>query len=213
MNPCTLGWYLPLIVKDVPGALQPSDGKNELLKSTVAGSAMPGGLQSSGPNRHKARNGSADANISGVSHDLGMDHPAANSGAHNVADMDTDAGAMLPASGPGSGSGSGLHVAVRASQRQGRGTGAGGEGAGARDGLGGVSWQELDAKFRRDLPDEAYVGRLGYRGLVMRACPAIRLLDGIEVSTKEREKAERLLCSVLGPPKDRDGGAAGVGAG
>ena len=26
MNPCTLGWYLPLLVKDAPGALQPSDG-------------------------------------------------------------------------------------------------------------------------------------------------------------------------------------------
>ncbi|PPQ81277.1 hypothetical protein CVT25_015061 [Psilocybe cyanescens] len=26
MNPCTLGWYLPLLVKDAPGALQPSEG-------------------------------------------------------------------------------------------------------------------------------------------------------------------------------------------
>jgi len=58
-------------------------------------------------------------------------------------------------------------------------------------------WQELDAKFRRDLPDEAYVGRLAYRGLVMRACRGVKVLDGIQVSGKEREKAERLLTGIL----------------
>ena len=47
------------------------------------------------------------------------------------------------------------------------------------------------------LPDEAYVGRLAYRGLAMRACPALRVLDGVEVSEKEREKAERLLASLV----------------
>ncbi|KAK7464669.1 Protein nud1 [Stygiomarasmius scandens] len=96
MNPCTLGWYLPLLVRDVPGALQPS----ESVEKTAA------------------------------------------------------------------------------KQR--------------------VGWQELDSKFRRDLPDEAYVGRLAYRGLVMKACPRIRLLDGVEVSEKERVKAERLLVGILG---------------
>ncbi|KAH6907969.1 hypothetical protein BKA70DRAFT_1280344 [Coprinopsis sp. MPI-PUGE-AT-0042] len=30
MNPCTLGWYLPLLVKDLPGALQPSEGRRKL---------------------------------------------------------------------------------------------------------------------------------------------------------------------------------------
>jgi hypothetical protein len=59
------------------------------------------------------------------------------------------------------------------------------------------SWQEMDSKFRRDLPDEAYVGRLAYRGLIMRGCAGIRVLDGVEVSTKEREKAERLLSGML----------------
>lgn len=58
-------------------------------------------------------------------------------------------------------------------------------------------WEELDAKFRRDLPDEAYVGRLAYRGLVMRACRGVKVLDGIQVSEKEREKAERLLTGIL----------------
>ncbi|KAH9947417.1 hypothetical protein B0H21DRAFT_738596 [Amylocystis lapponica] len=106
MNPCTLGWYLPLLVKDVPGALQPSDA--------------------------------------------------------------ADAAQRAPAEG---------------------------------------AWRELDAKFRRDLPDAAYAGRLAYRGLVMRACPRMRMLDGIEVSGKERDKAERLLRGVLGaaaqPPGER----------
>jgi protein NUD1 len=71
----------------------------------------------------------------------------------------------------------------------------------------GDSWQALDVKFRRDLPDEAYVGRLAYRGLVMRACPRVRLLDGVAVEGREREKAERLLQGVLGAaPRPVDGG-------
>lgn len=98
MNPCTLGWYLPLLVRDVPGALQPSETGDE--------------------------------------------------------------------------------------QR-------GGEG-------GGVSgWQELDAKFRRDLPDDVYVGRLAYRGLMMKACGRLRMLDGVEVTEKERIKANHLLQGIL----------------
>ena len=55
------------------------------------------------------------------------------------------------------------------------------------------------------------MGRLAYRGLVMRACPAIRLLDGVETSAKEREKAEKLLAS-LGLGRDRVRGA-GASAG
>ncbi|KAH7925885.1 hypothetical protein BV22DRAFT_1088208 [Leucogyrophana mollusca] len=108
MNPCTLGWYLPLLVRDVPGALQPSE----------------------------------------------------NSG------------------------------------------GSGGDGHPTRgEKTSEYGWQELDSKFRRDLPDDAYVGRLAYRGLVMRACPRIRMLDGVEVSEKERTKANHLLQGIMGKNK------------
>ncbi|KAI0061603.1 hypothetical protein BV25DRAFT_1805264 [Artomyces pyxidatus] len=120
MNPCTLGWYLPLLVKDVPGALQPSE---------PAGS---------------------------------------DGGAAPNADPETTAMVSSRARG-----------------------GSGGPGGAAG------SWQELDAKFRRDLPDGAYVGRLAYRGLVMRACGRVRMVDGVVVSRKEREKAERLLEGVV----------------
>lgn len=119
MNPSTLGWYLPLLVRDVPGALQPSE------------------------------NG-----------------------------------------------------------------GAGGRRRGEKGGEYG--WQELDAKFRRDLPDDAYVGRLAYRGLVMRACPRIRMLDGVEVSEKERAKANQLLQGIMGKGKikgRRAGGESDMGEG
>ncbi|KAJ4482458.1 hypothetical protein J3R30DRAFT_3699990 [Lentinula aciculospora] len=102
MNPCTLGWYLPLLVKDVPGALQPSED---------------------------GRKGDKGANKS--------------------------------------------------------------------------AWQELDAKFRRDLPNDSYIGRLAYRGLVMQACPRIRMLDGIEVTGKEKLKAEKILVGILGKKKKR----------
>lgn len=123
MNPCTLGWYLPLLVRDVPGALQPSEADQ--------------GTRGVGPNK-------AGATIAGKHGETRDD----------------------------GGSGSGKYPPWR--------------------------WQELDSKFRRDLPDEAYVGRLAYRGLIMRACKGIKLLDGVEVSEKERDKADRLLAGILG---------------
>ncbi|QRW20345.1 Septation initiation network scaffold protein cdc11 [Rhizoctonia solani] len=104
MNPFSLGWYLPLLVRDVPGALQPSEtnGKN-------------------------------------------------------------------------------------------------------------TPWSDLDVKFRRDLPDELYIGRLAYRGLVMRVCPQVRIMDGIEITQPERTKAQKLLLGIeqshkasMNPPPPQD---------
>jgi hypothetical protein len=111
MNPCTLGWYLPLLVKDVPGALQPSEGNGDRVED------------------HEPR------------------------------------------------------VRKRTD----------------------LAWKELDSKFRRDLPDEAYLGRLAYRGLVMRACPKIRMLDGLDVSQKERVKALHLLQGMSVKRKAHEG--------
>jgi hypothetical protein len=131
MNPCTLGWYLPLLVKDVPGALQPSE----------------------------------------AGHRMGGEHRANNHSDPNLGNTD----------------------------KQGK-IARGGNRGNPRDGTKGVAptlaWHELDAKFRRDLPDEAYIGRLTYRGLIMRACPRVRMLDGVIVSRKEREKAEKLIDGV-----------------
>lgn len=122
MNPCTLGWYLPLLVKDVPGALQPSESKGSI--------------------------------------------------------------------------------------------GGGGERGHDAEGKISNGWQELDAKFRRDLPDELYIGRLAYRGLVMRACKRIRMLDGVGVSDKEHAKAQKLLVGILNKTKGRDktSGTEGLGS-
>jgi hypothetical protein len=57
-------------------------------------------------------------------------------------------------------------------------------------------WQEMDTKFRRDLPNEAYLGRLAYRGLVMRACSKMRRLDGVDITEKERTKAMHVLTGI-----------------
>lgn len=54
-------------------------------------------------------------------------------------------------------------------------------------------WHELDSQFRRSLPDEWYGRRLMYRGLVMRACPEVEKLDGVEISDGERKKAGELM--------------------
>lgn len=153
MNPCTLGWYLPLLVKDVPGALQPSDGDQ---RKGHGGSNLP-------PNKANARDkdgvGGRDANNSPLK-------PSANPlNSSSRPECSNDDGERdSPCNSTGSG---------------------------------GVTWKDLDSKFRRDLPDDAYAGRLVYRGLVMRACPAIQMLDGVEVSEKEKEKAERLLKGVV----------------
>ncbi|KAG1743241.1 uncharacterized protein EDB91DRAFT_1126475 [Suillus paluster] len=126
MNPCTLGWYLPLLVKDLPGALQPSERN---------------GTREEEDGQSRGEKGSTE-----------------------------------------------------------------------------YGWQELDSKFRRDLPDDAYVGRLAYRGLVMRACPRIGMLDGVEVSEKERTKADQLLQGVMAKSKikgakGKSGTAVIIGAG
>lgn len=59
-------------------------------------------------------------------------------------------------------------------------------------------WAELDGRFRRGLPDKVYVGRLAYRGLVMRACAGVRVLDGVTVTEKERAKSEAMLGLMSG---------------
>ena len=58
------------------------------------------------------------------------------------------------------------------------------------------TWAELDATFRRQLPNDWYLRRLAHRGLTMRACPVLATLDGIAVTKEERIKAEELLSSL-----------------
>ena len=60
----------------------------------------------------------------------------------------------------------------------------------------GSTWEELDRKFRGDLPDGSYVGRLAYRGLVMSACRGVGEIDGVVVRGEERAKAAALLSGV-----------------
>ncbi|KAI0078232.1 hypothetical protein K474DRAFT_1683878 [Panus rudis PR-1116 ss-1] len=152
MNPCTLGWYLPLLVKDVPGALQPSDGDHQQQQQRRPGSRL---------------------NAFGGIPPIGEEGPS-------TVGIGTKArGANNQPSSSSSTRGSSQAVVRKGGERDAA--------------AGSATWKDLDAKFRRDLPDETYAGRMVYRGLVMRACPAIRMLDGIEVSEKERDKAERIL--------------------
>jgi len=197
MNPCTLGWYLPLLVKDVPGALQPSDDGDRPSSGSGAHAFPAGRASRDEPHGHtKARgtlrtqDGASPSTVTATtalraSSGAGVS-PVLHGGASASGNANTNANA-----GAFSTSGSAPRGPLE-------------------PGLGAGTWKDLDAKFRRDLPDEAYVGRLAYRGLVMRACPAIRLLDGVEVSVKEKEKAERVLKSVL--EAARTGSGTGTGA-
>lgn len=54
-------------------------------------------------------------------------------------------------------------------------------------------WQELDAKFRRGLPDELYAERLVYRGMLMQTCQQLKIVDGLAITDGERSKAIELL--------------------
>ncbi|CAL1713429.1 unnamed protein product [Somion occarium] len=185
MNPCTLGWYLPLLVKDVPGALQPSDGDRR----------KPG--PSTGLYPHlgaspKLDDGSGAQALAGRN---GMKSRGANS----KPDALDIAGSQLHSPS------SSKHLA-RAAATQSTSTAYGQLAKPSLNHVQSTAWKDLDSKFRRDLPDDAYVGRMVYRGLVMRSCPGIRMLDGIEVSDKEKDKAERILKEVMGATS-RDPGA------
>jgi hypothetical protein len=59
-------------------------------------------------------------------------------------------------------------------------------------------WAARDISFRRSLPDSLYIGRLAYRGLVMRNCGRVRVLDGVDVSEKERVKAAKVVEGMKG---------------
>lgn len=232
MNPCTLGWYLPLLVKDVPGALQPSDG-DRISPGPVSTDGGGGGRRAKGEfsfssrgdgqGRSKAARGANFFFFFLFLHSLfpspfflvydsgskflllaGGRACIPERGDHHhhhplilISFEKLTHHPVLPAD-PLARDGSVNAAAIAVPP--GRGSGNSNNNNGTRGTVtpgAPVGWKELDAKFRRDLPDEAYVGRLAYRGLVMRACPAIRLLDGVEVSQKERDKADKLLRSVL----------------
>ncbi|KAL7279731.1 hypothetical protein ACG7TL_006138 [Trametes sanguinea] len=189
MNPCTLGWYLPLLVKDLPGALQPSDGDR-----TSAMPALPPAPSGPGPEQGPRR-----ISLRGAEQDPHQQLPTSDvhsSPAPRRASSSSAAAAVASSAVESN------HGVDRPRER-------------TRQEL---VWRELDAKFRRDLPDDAYVGRLAYRGLVMRACPNIRMLDGVEVERKERDKAERLLRSIFGasaassPSSSPDTDSVGTGS-
>lgn len=64
--------------------------------------------------------------------------------------------------------------------------------------------QAMDAKFRRGLPDDLYVGRLLYRGLLAAACgPKLCMVDGVRLTQAERDKAATLLRKLEGRLKTR----------
>jgi hypothetical protein len=62
-------------------------------------------------------------------------------------------------------------------------------------------WQELDAKFRRGLPDALYAERLVYRGKLMETCSRLKLVDGLHITDGERLKARELLGRIEGQRK------------
>jgi len=137
MNPSTLGWYLPLLVHDAPGAMKPD--------ATTSGPLL---VPPNGIDDHHG------------DHSAVRLHPFASTRTSHQRDGDL---ATAPKSGGGR----------------------------------LTPWEDLDSKFRRDLPDDSYVGRLAYRGMVMRACPKVRVIDGVSVTEGERQKAEKLLQSAL----------------
>lgn len=59
--------------------------------------------------------------------------------------------------------------------------------------------QAMDTKFRRGLPDDLYVGRLVYRGLLATSCgPKLCMVDGVKLTQLERDKAAALLRNLEG---------------
>ncbi|KAL5482659.1 NUD1 [Sanghuangporus weigelae] len=156
MNPCTLGWYLPLLVqdKDNGALLQPSEPLKEKHHAPFTSALPPTGR-------------------------LSAEVPE---GSEEAAKRRSGVVPSLPSSGADSPVGIGYRTACSSGKNNKRCA---------------SQWEALDAQFRRGLPDKAYAGRLAYRGLIMRACPRISVLDGVRISEKERRKAEALLKRVL----------------
>ena len=174
MNPCTLGWYLPLLVqdKDDGALLQPSEPPTGKHPSPFA-STFP-----------------APAKI-----------PAEFAGGANEACKPETDGTLPP---------SGAKPGCRLKSEVQVGNSNPSKGSRKLDQRSSSNWEALDAQFRRGLPDKPYKERLGYRGLIMRACPRIEVLDGVRTSEKERRKAEALLKHVL---KEVDAARTGTHAG
>ncbi|BEJ01381.1 hypothetical protein CcaverHIS631_0600630 [Cutaneotrichosporon cavernicola] len=60
------------------------------------------------------------------------------------------------------------------------------------------AWAARDSQYRHQLPDEWYSRRLFYRGLVFGKCPQLRILDGVGVTSGEKDKAAALLDQAQG---------------
>ncbi|THH11660.1 hypothetical protein EW145_g491 [Phellinidium pouzarii] len=168
MNPCSLGWYLPLLVhdKDDNALLQPSEPPKGRHHSTF-------------PPKQASEFNGRGGNVPVSNADLAE---ARQRGIGNIPSSPTVASGGAIESGPRVASVNDVHPT---------------QSVNGKEKLGPSHWETLDAQFRRGLPDQVYAGRLAYRGLVMRACPQIRVLDGVRIMEKERRKAEALLRCVL----------------
>ena len=61
---------------------------------------------------------------------------------------------------------------------------------------GNEPWHELDARFRHSMPEKQYVKRMAYRGLLLRYCSKLQVLDGVVMTEKERHRALGVLKSL-----------------
>jgi hypothetical protein len=85
-----------------------------------------------------------------------------------------------------------LHPDVERDEEEGEGQG---QGEGRRRWT--AAWKDVDAKFRRALPDAWYMRRMAYRALILQTCAGIRMLDGLQVGRRERAKMDKLLKGVV----------------
>ncbi|KAI5119366.1 hypothetical protein M0805_008521 [Coniferiporia weirii] len=170
MNPCTLGWYLPLLVhdKDDNALLQPSEPPKGRHHSAFS---------STHPSVQTSDSDVRGGNVAASGSDL---KEARQRGIGSAPSSPTAGTGRMLESGSQKVSASKAHLTK-----------------GKEQGPSHSHWEALDAQFRRGLPDKLYAGRLAYRGLVMRACPQIKILDGVRITEKERRKAEALLRRVL----------------
>ncbi|KAL4249278.1 Cell Division and Infection-Related Protein [Abortiporus biennis] len=183
MNPCTLGWYLPLLVKDVPGALQPSssDGDDQLGSSS---SSIAQRVLEAQETETNTRNTQKPTYSSSTNNNNGSNSNSSSKGVSElqppiVLATEHNGGGSRPSSASNNAPISQSSKPKSSSSHSSQATTA-------------VTWKDLDSKFRRDLPDDAYVGRMVYRGMVMRSCPMIKLLDGVEEKKRLKEGTRNL---------------------
>lgn len=66
-------------------------------------------------------------------------------------------------------------------------------------------WEEIDSRFKRNMPDLWYLRRIAYRNVLLQSCPRLKMIDGLR---SEGKSARRQIADLLAKAQTTEGGRA-----